>query len=91
MHASDCLIVIPAYNEAATVAKVVAGARAATGSPVLVVSDASDDDTVAQAQAAGARVLLPGADHSSDGVQARLDRMRQASSAPAQSKPTNDP
>lgn len=57
VHPSDCLIVIPAFNEAATVAKVVAGAREATGSPVLVVSDASEDDTVAQAEAAGARVL----------------------------------
>ncbi len=59
----DCLIVIPAYNEAATVADVVGGVCAAfrecgdSGHMILVVSDASDDDTAEQARAAGAQVL----------------------------------
>jgi glycosyltransferase involved in cell wall biosynthesis len=55
--ASNCLIVIPAFNESATVASVVAGARAALPARILVVSDASTDDTSARAQAAGAQVL----------------------------------
>lgn len=59
----DCLIVIPAYNEAATVAQVVRGVCATFAPskgvrcPVLVVSDASGDDTAEQARNAGARVL----------------------------------
>lgn len=53
----DCLIVIPAYNEAATVGAVVDAARSATPSRVLVVSDASEDATVSEARAAGADVL----------------------------------
>lgn len=57
MPTPDCLVVIPAFNEGASVAAVVAGARALPGATVLVVSDASDDDTVAVALAAGATVL----------------------------------
>jgi len=51
------LAVIPARNEAATVAEVVRGVRAAVGCDVLVVSDSSEDDTTAIARAAGAKVL----------------------------------
>lgn len=54
---ADCLAVIPARDEAATVASVVAGVRAALGCAVLVVDDASRDATVAEARAAGADTL----------------------------------
>ena len=57
LRASACLAVMPARNEAATVAEVVAGVRAALGCDVLLVDDASSDDTVALARAAGATVL----------------------------------
>lgn len=57
LDASACLAVMPARNEAATVAEVIAGVRAALGCDVLVVDDCSDDDTVALARAAGAGVL----------------------------------
>jgi hypothetical protein len=49
--------VIPARNEAATVAAVVAGVRAALGCAVLVVDDGSSDGTAAAARAAGAAAL----------------------------------
>ena len=48
------LVVIPAYNEAATVADVVRGVIEHAACDVLVVNDASSDDTSAQARAAGA-------------------------------------
>jgi glycosyltransferase involved in cell wall biosynthesis len=51
------LAVIPAYNEAATVADVVRGVIEHAGCDVLVVSDAGSDDTPAQARAAGATVI----------------------------------
>ncbi len=49
------VIVIPAYDEADTIAAVVAGA--AHHGTALVVDDASSDDTAARARAAGAEVL----------------------------------
>jgi hypothetical protein len=52
------LAVVPAYNESATVARVVDAIRArAPGVDVLVIDDGSTDDTRAVAEAAGARVL----------------------------------
>ena len=51
----DVLIAIPAYNEATTVADVVAAAR--VHAPVLVVDDGSTDDTARRAAAAGAEVV----------------------------------
>ncbi|MEO8803871.1 MAG: glycosyltransferase family 2 protein [Rudaea sp.] len=51
------LAVIPAYNEAATVGEVVARVVDAMGCDVLVVNDASCDDTAAVARARGAVVL----------------------------------
>jgi glycosyltransferase involved in cell wall biosynthesis len=52
-------IVIPAFNEAETIAAVVAGVRAACpAAAVLVVDDASTDETVARAAAAGASAVL---------------------------------
>jgi glycosyltransferase involved in cell wall biosynthesis len=51
-------VVIPARDEAPTVAAVVAAARAAPGAGrVLVVDDASRDETAALARAAGAEVV----------------------------------
>jgi glycosyltransferase involved in cell wall biosynthesis len=52
----DVVAVIPAYEAAATVADVVAGARAVLGR-VLVVDDGSRDATAQVAAAAGAEVL----------------------------------
>jgi glycosyltransferase involved in cell wall biosynthesis len=49
------LALIPAHNEAARIADVVAGALAQL--PVLVVDDGSSDDTAARALAAGATVI----------------------------------
>ncbi len=53
-----CLIVIPALNESATIADVVARTRMALDCPILVVSDASEDDTADRAREAGAQVLV---------------------------------
>lgn len=52
-----CGVLIPAYNEAATIASVVGCALAAQLGPVLVVDDASRDDTARAAREAGAEVL----------------------------------
>jgi len=49
------LVLIPAYNESARIAPVIAGARLHL--PVLVVDDGSGDDTAAIAERAGAEVL----------------------------------
>lgn len=51
----DAWVVVPALDEAATIARVVAGARA--HAPVLVVDDGSTDATAALARAAGAEVV----------------------------------
>ena len=50
---SDTWVVIPAFNEAPVIGGVVAGVRSLFPR-VLVVDDASDDDTAAIARAAGA-------------------------------------
>ena len=55
----DVLIVIPAHDEAATIADIVERAR--LHGPVLVVDDGSTDDTGARAAAAGAEVVSLGA------------------------------
>jgi glycosyltransferase involved in cell wall biosynthesis len=49
-------VVIPAYNEAATIAGIVRRARRQVET-VIVVDDGSGDDTAAQAEAAGAQLL----------------------------------
>ncbi|HTL70271.1 MAG TPA: glycosyltransferase family 2 protein, partial [Candidatus Eisenbacteria bacterium] len=53
---SDVCVVIPAYNEGAHVAGVVARVRE-KGYPVVVVDDGSTDDTVRLCRASGATVL----------------------------------
>ena len=50
------LALIPAYQEGPRIATVVEGARAVL--PVVVIDDGSTDDTAAQAEAAGATVLV---------------------------------
>ena len=55
---NDVAVVIPCYNEAATIGKVVADFRSALpGARIIVVDNASSDDTAAIAEAAGALVL----------------------------------
>lgn len=53
--APTLIVVIPVFNESATIARVVETARA--HGPVLVVDDGSIDDTAARAEAAGAEVI----------------------------------
>jgi len=52
-----CVVIIPANNEAADVASVIGQVQHYTGFPVVVVDDASSDDTVARARHAGAIVI----------------------------------
>jgi hypothetical protein len=52
------ITVIPAFNEAATITRVVQGAL--THAPVIVVDDGSTDDTAARAEAAGAEAIRHG-------------------------------
>jgi hypothetical protein len=55
---ASLLVIVPAFNEEAAIGGVVRGVRAAVpGVPVLVIDDCSIDGTVAEARAAGARVL----------------------------------
>ncbi len=56
MDASPILALIPAYQEGPRIAAVVE--RTLTHLPVIVVDDGSSDDTAAQAEAAGATVLV---------------------------------
>jgi glycosyltransferase involved in cell wall biosynthesis len=54
----NCSVVIPAYDEAAAIADVVAAVRSAGDwAEIVVVDDGSQDDTAARAEAAGARVV----------------------------------
>jgi glycosyltransferase involved in cell wall biosynthesis len=58
LEAPRCLAIVPAYNEAASIAEVVCEIRDFDpGIEVLVVDDGSTDATAALAEAAGARVL----------------------------------
>jgi glycosyltransferase involved in cell wall biosynthesis len=54
---SSCLAVIPARNEQGTVGEVVRGVMAALDCSVLVINDASTDETAAAAAQAGATVI----------------------------------
>jgi glycosyltransferase involved in cell wall biosynthesis len=57
-HTAATSIVIPAFNEAASIGPLVADLRAAAQwHEILVVDDGSGDDTAARAAAAGARVI----------------------------------
>jgi len=52
------VVVIPAHNEARDIARVIAGLRDVCNFPVVVVDDASDDDTANEARRAGA-IIVP--------------------------------
>jgi len=54
---ATCAVLVPAFNEAATIGEVVRCALASEVGPVLVVDDGSTDGTAAAATAAGAEVL----------------------------------
>jgi glycosyltransferase involved in cell wall biosynthesis len=57
-NAAATCVVIPAFNEAASIRSVVAGLRAAAPwRDLVVVDDGSTDETAAEAAAAGARVV----------------------------------
>ena len=53
----DAVVLIPALDEATTIASVIAVARAAAVGPVVVIDDGSTDGTAAVAAAAGAEVV----------------------------------
>jgi len=57
MKRSNIAVLIPAWNEEATVASVVANLKKDIDCDVIVINDASMDGTVAQAERAGAEVL----------------------------------
>lgn len=57
MSSGDVLVVIPAYNEAATIGDVVTSLRSAGMARVLVVNDGSTDTTADVAAQAGAAVI----------------------------------
>lgn len=51
------MILIPAYNEAASIGAVIADARRLRPEPIVVIDDRSTDETAAIAEAAGATVI----------------------------------
>lgn len=51
------LVVIPTYNEAASITAVISAVRAAFAGDIVVIDDGSEDDTYAVAQRAGVVVL----------------------------------
>ena len=53
----SCLVVIPAHNEAEDVSTVIRAVQKYSDFPVVVVDDASTDDTISRARQAGARVI----------------------------------
>ena len=56
IRSSDVLIVVPAYNEAATIAQVVTGIHSA-GFSCVVIDDGSEDNTSLVAKHAGAAII----------------------------------
>ena len=57
MNKSECLVIIPAYNEERNISRLIREVKS-HGFPVLVVDDGSKDATVPQAMAEGAEVLV---------------------------------
>lgn len=53
----DCIVVIPAHNESNDIGFVIAEIRRYSNFPVVVVDDASTDDTISKARQAGAVVI----------------------------------
>ena len=56
-HSQKCLIVVPAFNEASSVGKVIEALKNVGFNEILVVDDASQDATANVAEAYGANVL----------------------------------
>jgi glycosyltransferase involved in cell wall biosynthesis len=52
-----CVVIIPAHNEAEDVARVIADIKEHCDFPVVVIDDASTDDTIVKAHNAGAKVV----------------------------------
>ncbi len=52
-----CIVIIPAYNESTDISYVIKEIHKHSNFPVLVVDDASTDDTIIKARKAGARVV----------------------------------
>lgn len=75
-EAPSCAVLIPAFNEASTVADVVRVAAAAGLGPVVVVDDGSDDDTADVAARSGATILRLGANQGKGGALAAGARTR---------------
>src|SRR5215471_4321739 len=58
MNAASTSVVIPAFNESSSIGPLVSALRAAAAwQEIIVVDDGSRDDTGAQAERAGARVV----------------------------------
>lgn len=53
----DCVVIIPAHNEAEDIGFVIGKLNRCCNYPVVVVDDASTDDTIAVAKSAGATVI----------------------------------
>lgn len=53
----NCVVIIPAHNETNDIAQVIGDINAHCDFPVVVIDDASTDDTVAKAHDAGAKVV----------------------------------
>lgn len=53
----NCIVIIPAYNEVNDIANVIRDIRNHSNFPVVVVDDASSDNTVVEARSAGAVVV----------------------------------
>ncbi|MDP3110501.1 MAG: glycosyltransferase family 2 protein [Thermodesulfovibrionales bacterium] len=54
---NNFVIIMPAYNEARRIAPTIAGIRKYSNADIIVVSDGSTDETVAEAKGAGASVI----------------------------------
>ena len=57
LHLPNTVILIPAFNESAVIADVIADIRCHCDCPVLVIDDASTDATISLARQAGATVI----------------------------------
>jgi glycosyltransferase involved in cell wall biosynthesis len=75
--APSCAVLIPAFNEASTVAAVVRVALAAGIGPVVVIDDGSDDGTAEVAALAGADLLRLGENLGKGGAVAAGARSRE--------------
>ena len=70
----DVCVLLPAYNEAATIEPVVEGFREQGFDNVLVVDGGSTDDTYALAEAAGARVVEQSGDGKGQAIREAVER-----------------